>query len=343
MMSSQLNVVLVAWLLALLPPGQLTGLEPGYWERTPLPQTGLATFYAQGMMEHVLDVRAGHGQIFACPECVGTVALLRAGDIGRKVWLQPPGGERIGPFMVIDCARQEDVWPLVERNWVVDVSFEVGQFWAMDRPLDEVTVLADPADADYSGLEAGPLRVPTPFTVPADKVVLTAPTPTPAITSTPDQPTPWPTRLPLALKPATALPGAETPQPMPTRSGPLPPTPLTPVVTKPTSVAPPGTPPAPLLAAAATPAPAQSDEPPIAVGRPGVGVLDPLAKVGVSTSAPPRLRLTASPTATIVRRTPPASTAMPILPPTPFATPGAPIEDGGLLDLLRSILDRLRQ
>ena len=38
-----------------------------------------------------------------CPECVGTVALLRAGDIGRKVWLQPPGGEKVGPFLVIDC------------------------------------------------------------------------------------------------------------------------------------------------------------------------------------------------------------------------------------------------
>ena len=99
-----LFVALFALIAAVLPPAQVDGLTPGYWEQTPLPQTGLATFYAPGMMEHVLDVRDGYGQMLRCPECVGTVALLRAGDIGRKVWLQPPGGEKIGPFLVIDCA-----------------------------------------------------------------------------------------------------------------------------------------------------------------------------------------------------------------------------------------------
>ena len=155
-----LLVALFALIAAVLPPAQVDGLTPGYWEQTPLPQTGLATFYAPGMMEHVLDVRDGHGQMLRCPECVGTVALLRAGDIGRKVWLQPPGGEKIGPFLVIDCARQEDVWPLVDRNWVVDVSYELGELWGMNRPLDDVTVLADPSDESYSGVIDRPATCP---------------------------------------------------------------------------------------------------------------------------------------------------------------------------------------
>ena len=176
-----LLVALFALFAAVLPPAQVDGLTPGYWEQTPLPQTGLATFYALGMMEHVLDVRDGYGQMLRCPECVGTVALLRAGDIGRKVWLQPPGGEKIGPFLVIDCARQEDVWPLVSRNWVVDVSYELGELWGMNRPLDDVTVLADPSDESYSGLAAGPQRAPTPFYVPPGQVVLSTPSPTPTL------------------------------------------------------------------------------------------------------------------------------------------------------------------
>ena len=230
-----LFVALFALIAAVLPPAQVDGLTPGYWEQTPLPQTGLATFYAPGMMEHVLDVRDGYGQMLRCPECVGTVALLRAGDIGRKVWLQPPGGEKIGPFLVIDCARQVDVWPLVDRNWVVDVSYELGELWGMNRPLDSVTVLADPSDESYSGVATGPQRAPTPFYVPPGQVVLSAPTPTPAVTPTPWQPTPWPTRLPVDLRPGAPGVAAQQPMVASTPVGPPPPTPLTPIVTTPTA------------------------------------------------------------------------------------------------------------
>ena len=97
-------------------PTRAEELAPGYWEQSPLPQTGLATYYAPGMMEYVAGYRQTQGQLPACPECVGTVALLRAGDIGRKVWLQAPDGERVGPFLVIDCARRQDVAPLVARE-----------------------------------------------------------------------------------------------------------------------------------------------------------------------------------------------------------------------------------
>ncbi len=121
--------------------------EFSYWERTPLPQQGLATYYNPGLMDQVLDYRLNAGDIDPCPECVGTVALLRAGDIGRKVWLQPPGADPVGPFLVVDCARRQDVQPLLDRNWVVDVSFEVGQYWGMNRPLDGVIVFEDPANA----------------------------------------------------------------------------------------------------------------------------------------------------------------------------------------------------
>ena len=336
-------VVLAAWLLGLFPPTQIDGLVPGYWEQTPLPQTGLATFYASGMMEHVLDVRAGHGQDLRCDECVGTVALLRAGDIGRKVWLQPPDGEKVGPFLVIDCARQEDVWPLVARNWVVDVSFEVGQLWAMDRPLDGVTVLADPADESYSGLADGPLRPPTPFAVSPDRVVLSVPTPTPAVWPTPSYPTPWPTRWPEALAPQTSTPapGAEAPLSPPTPAGPPPPTPLTPVITTPTPlVRPPSpTPAAPGTAPTGPPPPTPQE---VAVGRPGLELLQQPIPTRAASSTRAWPTVSPTPTPTLVRHPLPSGTSSPILPRTGTATP-TPQPAGGFLDQLKGLLDRLRQ
>jgi hypothetical protein len=297
------------------------------------------------MMEHVLDVRAGHGQRLQCPECVGTVALLRAGDIGRKVWLQPPGGDRIGPFLVIDCARQEDVWPLVDRGWVVDVSYELGELWRMDRPLADVTVLADPADEGYTGLAAGPQRAPTPFFVPPGQVVVSAPTPTPEITPTPWQPTPWPTRLPVSLQPGALAAPASQPPVMATRAGPPPPTPLTPVVTTPT---PPVTPlgPAPATQTPATPPPSEE-----AVGRPGLSLLGPAkaqtppaAQMPLAARTPPVLTPSASPSPspTLLRLATPVVTSAPILPQAGEATPTPQPGDSSLLDALRGLLERLR-
>ena len=256
--------MLALWILFAACPAQADDLVPGYWEQSPLPQTGLATYYAPGMMEYVEGYRQTQGQLPACPECVGTVALLRAGDIGRKVWLQQTDGERVGPFLVIDCARRQDVAPLVARDWVVDVSYELGQAWAMNRPLAGVTVLEDPADATVGPVRLG---VPTPFFVPAGEVVISAPTATPAETAA--APTPWPTRFPAGM--ATRGPTAEATR----TSAPAPPTPrlpppLTPIVTTPTPRSRP-TPVVPVAESTLAPEPAPPTETPVAHGRRCVG------------------------------------------------------------------------
>jgi hypothetical protein len=328
-------LIVVLWIAGLLPPAQADDLVPGYWEQTPLPHTGLATFYAAGMMEHVLTVRAGHGQVLRCEECVGTVALLRAGDIGRKVWLQPPGGEKVGPFLVIDCARQEDIPPLVARNWAVDVSFEVGQLWGMDRPLADVTVLADPAAELRTDSFNGPLAAPTPFFVPPGQVVLSAPTPTPRVSPTPWRPTPWPTRLPSSLvaaaTPTIAPDGQAEPANLQT-PGPPRPTPLTPMVTTPTPRVTPLSSPTPGTPGAAPLAPTPTVTP-AAVGRPGAGLLESASTPAAPTPARPTV------TPTPLRLATPLATSAPILPRQPTVTPTPQGTDGGgLLDRLRSLL-----
>jgi hypothetical protein len=49
-------------------PARADELAPGYWEPSPLPHTGLATFYAPGMMEYVAGYRQAQGQLPDCPE-----------------------------------------------------------------------------------------------------------------------------------------------------------------------------------------------------------------------------------------------------------------------------------
>lgn len=186
--------------------------DPGYWLRSDLPQMGLATFYARGMMEYVVSYRQQHGQLPSCPDCVGAVALLRAGDIGRKVWLQLPGSNEVaGPFLVVDCARREDVSMLVDRNWVVDVSYEVGQTWKMTGPLAGVIVWPDPAEGTISPPPVQPAQL---YVDPAAVVIST---PTAESTQRPGR---LPTRLP--VPPSVAGPSPDRPAP------------LTPVITTPT-------------------------------------------------------------------------------------------------------------
>ncbi|MCU0508658.1 MAG: hypothetical protein MUC34_09685 [Anaerolineae bacterium] len=307
--------------------------EFGYWDPSPLPIQGLATYYNPGIMEYVQTYRLQAGDIDPCPECVGSVALLRAGDIGRKVWLQPPGGDPVGPFLVVDCARRQDVLPLLQRNWAVDVSFEVGQYWGMNRPLDGVIVFEDPADAAPGGSTN---RIPTPFAVAPSEVVISPPTATPEAVAPAGFPTPWPTRMPYPLAPglgpAPASPAEPTSTPVPPTPTAIWPPPLTPIITTPTVIATPA--PAETLPAV-TPVASATE---VALGRAGGDLLAGVAPVIVDGSATAQPFPTARPT---LARTP-RPNLTPILP-APYTRTPTPTPDPGLLDrILRELLDLVR-
>jgi hypothetical protein len=313
--------------------------EFGYWEPSPLPIQGLATYYNPGIMEYVQEYRLSAGDIDPCPECVGAVALLRAGDIGRKVWLQPPGGDPVGPFLVVDCARRQDVVPLLQRNWAVDVSYEVGQDWGMNRPLDGVIVFEDPADT-APGRSTN--RIPTPFAVAPADVVISLPTSTPEIVVAEGFPTPWPTRQPYALPGVAPIPDApegETATPVPPTPTAIWPPPLTPIVTTPT-VAPSPTPPATATPAATgleptvTPTASPTE---VAVAGAGLDLLSGLT-VEPADLATDQPFPTARPT---LARTP-RPNLTPILPALSTRTP-TPTPDPGLLDrILQELLNLAR-
>ena len=110
---------------------------------TVLPVTGRATYYAEGVMERVWQYRIQSGDVRPCKECIGAVAMMHSGDIGRKVWVEHDG-EVLGPFIVVDCAAPQDFPALERRGIVVEVPYWLARHWKMAGPVG-VRVLDRPA------------------------------------------------------------------------------------------------------------------------------------------------------------------------------------------------------
>ncbi len=86
--------------------------------------TGMATYYAPGVMEAVAVNRGMSIAGFR-----GGVALNRAGDLGRTVWLEY-NDEIIGPYRVVDCARRGLHFEERERKgYVVEIDYRLARDW----------------------------------------------------------------------------------------------------------------------------------------------------------------------------------------------------------------------
>lgn len=88
--------------------------------------TGLATYYAPGVMEAVAVNRGMSIAGFR-----GGVALNRAGDLGRTVWLEYKD-EIVGPYLVVDCARRGPHFEEREsKRYVVEVDYRLARDWGI--------------------------------------------------------------------------------------------------------------------------------------------------------------------------------------------------------------------
>lgn len=99
----------------------------GWYRRAPTYSYGGAVFYAPNLMEATAAYRG-----YSLDGYVDGVAMMSPADIGRTVWLRRSGGEWEGPFLVVDCARRGDFWPIaVLREEVVEVGFQTAVRWGM--------------------------------------------------------------------------------------------------------------------------------------------------------------------------------------------------------------------
>ncbi|MEI2693208.1 MAG: hypothetical protein V9H69_27210 [Anaerolineae bacterium] len=134
---------LLALSLLLTPLAQT--IDPPWYAATRLPTRGEVTFYGRGVMETTYHLRLERAQVPYCdrPACVGYVATLRPGDLGRKVWLDVPGIGVEGPFLVVDYAAAKDFERLRRRGLIAEVDYVTAQRWNMRRPVFDVIMLAE--------------------------------------------------------------------------------------------------------------------------------------------------------------------------------------------------------
>lgn len=97
--------------------------------RLPPVTIGSAVFYAPDVMRAQVEYRG-----LSMDGMVGAVAVPFCSEIGHVVWLQRPGHDWEGPFIVADCSRRNDLYGHIEfRDQVVEVDFDTAVAWGMAR------------------------------------------------------------------------------------------------------------------------------------------------------------------------------------------------------------------
>ncbi len=98
----------------------------------PLLTIGKAAFYGPRVMEGTVTYRGLNLNNY-----VGGVALMTCDDLRKSVWLQRPGLKWEGPFLVVDCARRNDLYGIIiYREEVVEVDFKTALRWGMIASYD---------------------------------------------------------------------------------------------------------------------------------------------------------------------------------------------------------------
>ncbi len=87
--------------------------------------SGRVVSYAPEVMEATAEVRG-----LSMEGYVDAISLMSCGNMGDSAWILNPGGAWEGPFIVADCARRGDLYPIVVfRQEVAEVSWATAQRW----------------------------------------------------------------------------------------------------------------------------------------------------------------------------------------------------------------------
>jgi len=91
---------------------------------------GKASFYNIRRMQEV-----AYNREMELDGAIDFIAMNRAGDLGRLVWIEKDGIV-YGPYRNVDCAQEGAHYEAREnRNLVIEVSWEQAQEWHMIKPM----------------------------------------------------------------------------------------------------------------------------------------------------------------------------------------------------------------
>lgn len=117
--------------------------------RQPISSSGGAVYYAPGVMEATAAYRG-----LSLDGYLGGVALMGCGQLGESVWIRRPGLALEGPYLVADCARLNDYWPIIKgRGEVIEVDWQTWARWGYDGSKVRVVVATDPFSKAHTQYE----------------------------------------------------------------------------------------------------------------------------------------------------------------------------------------------
>jgi hypothetical protein len=100
--------------------------------RMPDISSGSAVIYAPGVMLANAQYRG-----LSINGFVGEVATPFCSEIGHSVWLKRPNHDWEGKFLVVDCAKRNDLYGIIEfRDQVVEVDFDTAVRWGMAKYIN---------------------------------------------------------------------------------------------------------------------------------------------------------------------------------------------------------------
>lgn len=106
----------------------LPGIVSEEFHRSPGPQhyVGISTYYAEGKMERVAEVRG-----MSMNGYWGGIATMFCGNIGKSAYLKPfPEGHWQGPYLVLDCSGREHLYYNIMLNEIaLEVDWNTYQRW----------------------------------------------------------------------------------------------------------------------------------------------------------------------------------------------------------------------
>jgi hypothetical protein len=113
--------------------------------------SGKATSYNPGVMDGVVANRVKWKHIDITQPHIGYVALQDKRYLGKRIFLEFPGGYFEGPFLVADCGKESDQEHLNEIDFSVDLSYELAvRYGVVKKPLWGVKVwLVSDGNSDY--------------------------------------------------------------------------------------------------------------------------------------------------------------------------------------------------
>ena len=85
---------------------------------------GVATYYAEGIMDRVVENRG-----MSLKGYVDGIVLMTCGNVGDSVWVRRPGLNWEGPYLVVDCGGAHGVWAFTEFRLHVEVDVKRWNSW----------------------------------------------------------------------------------------------------------------------------------------------------------------------------------------------------------------------